>query len=315
MNIYNVFGLTAFFFTLKYLAKTFKLSRESAIIFAVSFTILHGVIRWVLAQTIDIWMSVFFALSLALLQRPAKTWKYFLMLGAALGMVMGSKYTGPAYTLFLLLIYGKNLLRSVNFKRFIAFAIPFSLFGLSWYIRNYLLTGDPYFPQSIPFFKGIPWHILDEPVWKMFLKFPKVWFDAFVSEYTVWFLALPFALIFAFKQKNRDIIRLAVLGLLSFIIYFFLPSGPFPNLITSGFRYTYATFIPFMLAVFLLAKKFNKETELGVIALTNMLILPELSYHPKILLALIPTGLIIFFPSKIKKAYQSVKQKYSRHGR
>jgi hypothetical protein len=46
--------------------------------------------------------------------------------------------------------------------------------------------------------------------------------------------------------------------------------------------------------VFLLAKKLNKEKELAIIAVTNMIILPELSYHPKILILLIPIALLTF---------------------
>lgn len=304
INIYNVIGLIALFFALRFLARSFKLSPEMSVIFAVSFSIVHGVIRWVNAQTIDAWLAVFFALSLALLQNPKKSWLYFLNLGVALGMVMGGKYTGPAFVFFLFLIYGKNLITKLTVKNILAFSFPFLILGISWYIRNYVLTGDPYFPQTIPFFKGIPYEVLADPVGKMALRFPKVWFDALISEYTVWSLALFLTPILAFKFKDAVLIKLSILGLLSFVIYFFLPSGPTPSLITSGFRYTYPAFIPLILGVFLLTKRFKRENLLAVVAITNLLILPELSYHPKILLILIPIALLIFredlFPGKLK---------------
>lgn len=304
INIYNVVGLVVLYISLKRLAKAFGLNKNIGTIFAVSIVISHGVIRWVLAQTIDIWMSTFFVLTLTLLQNPKKTLKYFLLLGFTSGMLFGSKYTAPAYTLFLFLIFGRKLLKTINFKNIIVFLLPFFTFGFSWYLRNYILTGDPYFPQSIPFFAGIPWHILDEPVWKMLLRFPKVWFDAFISEYTIWAPALIAAPILAFKHKNKLDIKLVILGLLIFAIYFFLPSGPFPNLITSGFRYTYAAFIPFILVLFINAQRFNKEVILAVIAIANLLVMPELSYHPKLLIFLIPIALLIYkedlFHQKLK---------------
>jgi hypothetical protein len=315
INIYNVIGSIGLFFALKYLAKTFKLSFAMSVIFAVSFVTLHGVIRWINAQTIDIWLATFFSLSLALIQSPKKTLRYFLLLGLSLGMVTGSKYVGPAFTVFLLLIYGKNILSKLSIKYLFVFSIFFLVFGASWYIRNYFLTGDPYYPQSILFFKGVEFHILDQPVWRMFLMFPKVWFDAFISEYTVWSLSLvvvPVIVIF-FKQKEYS--KLLILGALNFAIYFFLPSGPFPNLITSGFRYTYPAFIPLILLIFMIAQKFKKETELAIIALTNMVILPEISYHPKILILLIPIALIIFRFLKVEETDKFVEQKHTRKGR
>lgn len=293
INIFNVFGIAALFFALRYLARTFKLSPEMSTIFAVSLSILHGVIRWVNAQTIDAWLAVFFAISLALLQKPKKTWKYFLGLGFSFGMIMGGKYTGPAYVLFLILVYGKSLLSKINLKNFLLFVFPFLILGASWYIRNYILTGDPYFPQTIPFFKGIPYEVLSAPVWKMFLKFPKVWLDAFISEYTIWFLALVITPFFAIRNKNKELFKLSILGFLSFTIYFFLPSGPNADLITSGFRYTYPAFIPFILGIFLLAQRYKKEVLISIIAVTNTLVLPELSYHPKILFILIPIALLV----------------------
>jgi hypothetical protein len=278
--------------------------------------------RWALSQTIDVWLASFFGLSLILLQTPKKTYKYFLFLGFALGMLFGSKYTGPAFAFFLLLFFGKKILKILNFKRFLAFLATFIPLGLFWYIRNYILTGDPYFPQSIPFFKGVPWHILDYPVWKIIFLTPNtiiVWLQAFISEYTVWCLALITVPVVYFMTKKHlnivlrsQIFKLMLLALFCLVVYLFLPSGPYPNLITSGFRYTYPAFVCLILAVFLFAKIFAKEEILGIIAVTNMLIMPELSYHPKILIALIPVAIAIFYPSKIENFYKLCKKYYTR---
>jgi hypothetical protein len=322
LNLFGVAGVILFFFAMRALAKSYDLSDNLSIIFATSLATLHTVIRWIMSQTIDVWLAAFFGLSIVFLRRPVKSYKHFLILGITLGMLFGSKYTGPAYTMFLLILYGKETFKLLNLRRLLAFLTPFSVLGLSWYIRNYVLTGDPYFPQTIPFFKGIDYHILDEAVWKMFIYFrngPIIWLHAFISEYTVWclvVLVVPILYFLTFKNVNRifrlGIQKLIFLALLSFTVYLFLPSGPTPSLITSVFRYTYPAFIPCILALFIYAKKFAKEEFLAVIAVTNMLIVPELSYHPKILIALVPVALAIFYPSKIKKLYEFIKERYSR---
>ena len=321
LNLFNVVGVIVFFFVMFHLARSFELSRESSILFATSLASLHLTMRWILSQTVDIWLAIFLGLSIILMRNPRKTWKYFLTLGAVLGILFGSKYSAPAYTFFVIILFGRQVLRYLNLKRLVAFLVPFSVLGLSWYIRNLILTGDPYFPQTIPFFKGIPYHVLDDAVWKMFIYFrggPIIWIQSAISEYTVWclvLLAAPFIYIWTRKRVSTafrsNITKLLILSLLSFIVYLLLPSGPSPSLITSVFRYTYPVFIPLILCIFIYAKRFKKEEVLGVIAVTNMLIMPELSYHPKILIALIPIALLIFYPSKVQTYYKSIKKNYS----
>ena len=268
-NLFDVAGILFLFFVAKGLAESYGLSHDTSIIFATTMATLHTITRWISTQTIDVWLLSFFALSVVLLRKQKQNYLHFFTLGAALGMVLGSKYTGPAYVVFLLLIFGKDLVKKLNFKKLIAFLIPFSVLGLSWYFRNYLLTGDPYFPQSIPFFKGVPFHMLDYPVWRTLFVWPRglsTWLNAYFSEYSVWFFVLPlvpvlFLLTRKFVKNNlrREIVKLLLLGLLSYIIYFFLPSGPFPQTVTSCLRYTYPAFICFILCIFLYAKRFKKE--------------------------------------------------------
>lgn len=311
LNIFDVFGVIFFFFVMYKVGRSYGLTNNFSVIFASSMGTLHTIMRWVLSQTIDVWLASFFGLSLILIRKPDKTIRYFLSLGICLGMLFGGKYSGPVYFLILIILFGKSLLKFINFKRIIVFLIPFSLLGLSWYVRNLILTGDPYFPQDIPFFKGIEYHVLDYPAGQMLLKYPKVWLNALISEYTVWSLSLLTAPILFFRFRNKlgktlttDIGKLLIISVLCLIVYLFLPSGPTPSLITSVFRYTYPAFVCLILSIYLLAKKFGKEVFLGIIALTNMIILPELSYHPKILIFLIPIALLIWqedlFPRKLK---------------
>jgi len=305
LNIYNVVGLIILVFVLYQLALQFGLEKNYAIIFAATFCTIHTVVRWLSAQTIDIWLAIFFSLTLILLQKPEKKISYFLKLGFSAGMLIGTKYTGPLFLLVLCLFYFKQLLKSINVQRFIVFLFPFTLVGLFWYIRNYVLTGDPYYPQSIPFFRGKEWHILDWAVWKIIFLYPtgfiRTW-NAFVSEYTVWVVSLPFTIFFLISKykkintaKYRNIVILICIGLMNFIIYFFLPSGPYDNLMVTGFRYTYPAFIPLILSVFIIAQKYKREEFLSVISLINMIMIAELSYHPKILLLYVPVGLLVYF--------------------
>jgi hypothetical protein len=238
-------------------------------------------------------------------------------------MLFGSKYSAPIFTIFLLAVFVKQILKYINFRRLIAFLIPFSILGLSWYIRNYILMRDPYYPKSIPFFNGVPgWNMMIFPVWNVIFKWSGgflVWINAFISEYTVWcfaFLTIPILYFLTYKHLNktlfRDISKLLLIAYPCFFVYLFFPSGPYPNLVTSGFRYTYPAMIPLILCVFIYAKRYAKEEILAIIAVTNMLIMPELSYHPKILIALIPIALAIFYPSKVEKLYQLIKKPYTR---
>lgn len=304
VSLFDVLGVFVFFFSMYLLGKTYGLNRNLSIIFASSLGTLHTVMRWISSQTIDVWLAAFFGFTLVLLNKPKKTWRYFALLGTVLGFVFGGKYTGPVYFLFLIIIFGWGAIKKINLKNIICFIIPFSIFGISWYVRNYILTGDPYFPQSIPFFKGIEYHVLDYPAGGMILKYPKVWFDALFSEYMIWSLSLIVAPVLIIKFKNKLDIKLFIFFVLCFIVYLFLPSGESPSLITSGFRYTYVAFIPLVLIIFINAQKYKKEMVLSIVALTNMIVLPELSYHPKLLFFLIPIALLIWkvdlFPQKLK---------------
>jgi hypothetical protein len=322
LNLFDLVGIVFLFFVMRAFAKSYDFSDNLSIIFATSIASLHTIMRWILSQTIDMWLVSFFVLSIILLRNPRKSYRYFLSLGAALGMFFGTKYSAPIFTIFLLAVFGKNVLKTLNLKRLVVFLVPFFVFGLSWYIRNYILTGDPYYPKTIPFFNGVlGWNMMEYPVWTVIFKWSGgflVWINAFISEYTVWslaILAVPVLYFILHKYLNKtlrqEIAKLILVAYPCFFIYLSFPSGPYPNLVTSGFRYTYTAMIPLILSLFIFAKRFAKEEILGLIAITNMLIFPELSYHPKILVALIPEALVIFYPSKIEKFYETVKKRYA----
>ncbi len=303
-NLYNVFGVIFLFFSLLFLGKNFKLSRELNVIFATSIVTLNGIVRWLDTQIIDIYLAAFFVLSLALLKNPEKKISYFIKLGLVLGMLIGSKYTGMLFASVLFIIFIKNLLPFLSFRNIVAFATPFFLVGLSWYLRNYLRTGNPTYPQGFLFFKDAGFDILKFQVIKVVTG---SWYgligtlNAFISEYMVWVLAVPISLYSGVKKllkrtsDDKGIYSLLLVGILNLVIYAFLPSDNKDYIMVSVIRYSYSAMIPFILALFLVAKKLKKEKVLGVVTISSMMWVgfPTL-YNPKLVFVFIPIALFIF---------------------
>src|SRR4029079_8684789 len=135
-------------------SRRFGLEKNLSIVFGVSIVTLYTMFRWVNTQIIDIWLVMWFMLALGFLQKPEKTLRYFLFLGISLGMLVGSKYTGPIFTLVLAIFYFMRVWKVVNIQRIIVFLIPFVFLGSLWYLRNYLIAGNPLYPQPFLFFKS-----------------------------------------------------------------------------------------------------------------------------------------------------------------
>lgn len=305
INTFNILGLIVLFLVCFYTAKRFDLDRDLSTVFAGSIVTLHTMLRWANTQIIDIWLGVWFVLVLGILQKPEKSIRYFLFLGLASGMLIGSKYTGPIFLLILFIFYGKKLLKFLNLQRIIAYIIPFGLVGLSWYLRNYLVMGNPFYPQGFLWFKDGGFTILNTNVWRATLLFPNGimnFINALISEYGLWAVSIftP-VLLFSKKVRNANYVPLILTGSFCFIVFLFLPSDRFYNIAVSVFRYSYPVFITFILAIFLIARKFGKEKILVIFALANMLIIPELHYRPKFLILLLPVVFLVFYEDEIRK--------------
>jgi hypothetical protein len=296
-NLFNLLGLTLlFFFSIK-LGKTFKASDSSAIIFATSVVFFNSVLRLVTAQTIDIWLAVFFVLSLILLKSKDKGVGYYIKLGLALGFLIGVKYSGLFYASGLVLLFGKDLFGKNYLKNFFLFVVPVIFTGGIWYIRNYILTGNPIYPGSLFNFTGHPEFVLQNwnPL-RTLIKIPGgIWrfIQALISEYLIWpfsYLVLT-ALIIKRKLSNSGG-KLAALGLINFGIYLFLPSWP-ENLV-SDLRYLFPSFIPMLLGLFLLAERYKKSNELYIVAiLSSVSVLAQFAYRPKIIIVWLLTIVVI----------------------
>lgn len=303
LNLYNVLAYLILFFVARRLGGTFGLKKNLALIFASSVCLLPVVVRWLSAQTVDIWLADFFLMSMILLERMGRGWQYFLKLGFCLGMVVGTKYSGPFFAGILGFIYFKKLINCLSLSRALVFMIPFTVFGLSWYLRNIWLVGNPFYPQPFLGFAGDPsWPKLDWPVWRTILFSPQMMVNAFIGEYLGWVVLLLAAPVFLIKTfiRNKNILTdktalLFLIGITNFIFYLLLPAFNSYTVMVSNIRFTYPSLIPLMLAFFLVAKKFKKETELLLfVVICGLFVLPFLDYHPKLILLLLPTAYLIF---------------------
>lgn len=299
LNLYNVLGILCLFIACYFLGKKAGLSKDSSLIFAVSFCSLTAVIRWMNVQIVDIWMAVFYGGALALLVKPEKNKRYFLKLGIAVGMILGTKYSGPLFIAILLLFFGKNIFRPFSFRRILLFIIPVTVLGLFWYLRNFIVMGNPLYPISFLSFPGVKDWALEIPVWRAILNYPMSFSTAVLSEYLGWSLLVIPAILYSGYQllKKRTLSFsniLLLLSLCNLIVYLLLPNGASYRVHVSNLRYSYPVFLPFLLSIFLIAKKHNWEEYLGIFALANILFVLQFPYHPKLLIIYIPLAFFIW---------------------
>ena len=300
LTLSNIFATIILFFCLWKLALVFRLQHYYALIFALTFTTLNVVVRWLNAVGIDVWVGVFFTSAIILLKNPKKSLLYFAKLGFVLGMLVGSKYTTPVFTLVLLCFYIRNILRVINLPRILVFLVPFSIFGLFWYIRNYLLVHNPFYPLEAFGFKGKL--LFTDRVWNVTLKHTIQMFDSGLAEYKMWLFVVIIALgwlVYQYVIKKRyklnSINELFLIGLMNFLFYFTFPTSEQPWIMVSSLRYSFPAFIPLILGVFLLAAKYRMEEMIGYIALGNMIMVTSLAYYPKLVFFYIPLVILVFY--------------------
>jgi hypothetical protein len=312
LTISNLFASIVLFFCCFFLARKFKLEYYFAIFFATTICTLTVISRWFNAISIDVWMAIWFSLSIILLEKPEKTWRFFLFLGITFGMLVGSKYSGWPFIFVLLLVYGKVIFRKINILRFLIFLIPFSMLGLFWYVRNYLAVDNPMWPICLLWFPCTHIYETIPQMWNTTLLYPVDMFNAFFGEYKLWCLSLllPFLVLYArFKRKDslpHGVILLCFIGFTNFLFLSVAPTDHHPWIMVSSFRYSYPMFIPLILSIFLLASHYKKEIWIGYFALANMLPVLTMSYYPKLVLFYLPFAFLCFY---ILKRYESTQKK------
>lgn len=306
LTLTNIFATIILFFSCWKLALTFRLKHYYALLFALTFITLNAVLRWQNAISIDIWVGVFFTWGIILLESPKKSLIYFAKLGFVLGMLIGSKYSVWYFIITLALFYIRKLFSVLSLSRFIAFFIPFTFFGLFWYIRNFIYTQNPFYPLTAFGFKGV--YLYRYTLWQGVLQYPLNMFNAAFGEYKIWIFCIFIAvivLIYNFVIKKRHTLntinKLFFIGLLNFSFFLTFPTSEQTWIMVSSFRYSYPVFIPLMLGTFLLAAKYKREELIGYIAVANMINTITIAYYPKLVLIYLPVALLIFLFNSRKK--------------
>jgi len=306
VNWFCLLGWIILFFLLKKLGNHFGLSNPLSLVFATTFTSTLSILRQIPTQSIDVWMGVWFVMLMILLEKPAKTLRYVLLLGTVVGMLIGSKYSGPIY-LIVFLVYAKALFKIVSSKRIVAFLTPVLLIGVFWYVRNYLAWGTPIYPGTLLWMQGIP--DLDLPkymLWKLILAGNVYgFFEALVSEYLIWaFSVIPVGIFFIKNLKHRNqpemkkIFRLIAVSFLVLLVSLLLSFKP--NFEISNMRYLFPLIILFTLSSFLIAQKYKREKEIAVVALLNAVAaVSYLVYHPKLVILFFFIVGILYIKTKV----------------
>lgn len=193
LTLSNILAMSVLLVCLYKLSRTFKLNQYFSLLYALTFITLNAIVRWQNAISIDVWVAVFFCVGIILLETPQKSVQYFIKLGFVLGMLIGSKYTTSYFLILFLLFYTKKIIKYINTERIIAFFIPFLALGLFWYIRNYFLKGNPFYPVSFLGYKGVL--NFKDIVWNQILTHPLALLNAAFSEYHLWIFSFILALI------------------------------------------------------------------------------------------------------------------------
>jgi hypothetical protein len=289
INLFGVLGLFLLFFSAKKAAEVFGISKDLSIIYGVSLASLPSVLRWPLTQTVDIWVLVFFLTTLYFLIEKDKKDKHYFLLGLSSSALVGSKFTGLFFFLILIFLFGKDKLIKLKLKSVLFFAVPFLVFGLSWYIRNFALTGNPFYPANFFFLQGdknFPdiasgnWsvfaNIINSP--GFIYRLTEAWF----SEFFIWGLSLALPVYLIIKKKGSEILnRLSVAFALIFTVFlFFPPAEP----VISNMRYVYPAVALLILQAFIFFGN-KKAVQLGSFAiLATAFSVTSLDYHPKLII-------------------------------
>ena len=285
-----------------FLAMQSKVSRDTAVIYAITVISLTALVRLLLTQTIDIWLAVWFVLSVLTILRYQSTPKAALLLGFSLGMLIGTKFTGPLFALVLCAVFIQELWKRSNLKQGAIIAGTILIVGLSWYLKNFITHGDFFYPSSHPLFHLDEWY-----TWQTITASPANAFyfvQALISEYSFWSLSLLLLPIVCVSPRSTSFMkRLSVISILCFIIHLALPAAAVNVL--SDLRYAAPTFITAILVMFMYAEKIGKAYALSIASLIQVVLVFSLkmSHQPKIFVGYALLLLVGFWFEKEMKAF------------
>ena len=302
LGFYNIIAVILIYFLCFKLARSYLLSKENALLFSTVVVYLNPIVRLISTQKNDLFLLSFFLLFWLLLKIGGKSIKHYFYLGISFGLLIGTKYSGVIFSMPLLVLYVPSYTiihgLKLRLKLFLIFLLPSFLLGGFFYLRNYILKANPFYPVNVLGFKGHPEFIIPTGLDTLFNKstFP-ITLDAFISEYLIW-IFIPIMVIWLFVLRKTR--RLAVNNLPLLLIsagasfaYFLGPSEFIRVNITSNMRFLLETFVALILFIFLAFKNHNLEKYLKLLAILSVFaIIPQLDYYPKLIILWI--GIIAF---------------------
>lgn len=269
LNLFNVWGLVLLFWIVKKLGERVGLNRDEAVVLGAAISLLPTVVRLPMTQLVDIWLAVFWGGWLLLAEKPEKSIKWSLLFGMVSGLMMGTKISGLILLGLGVVFYWRNL------KSFLWIFIALPVGGF-WYIRNWVVMGNPFYPLDFWIWKG---HTIAKLpiVWK-FLVYEKGW-GLFAQSLGSEFLGWVAAFLFPLWLRNKWI----WLGLINLGLFMIMPGSP--GTIVSNCRYLIPAVMTLALGIWIEAKKKKWADTLAVLAVINMaMVLSQISYKPKIVL-------------------------------
>lgn len=299
LTLSNLIAVFCLFFICWKLGGVFKLTFYESLFFATTIVTLNVFVRWYNAVSVDVWLVNFFLLGIILLERPRESLRYALFLGFVLGMLIGSKLSGWYYLIMLSIIYGKSFLVFASFKKVIIFLIPFSVFGLFWYMRNAVLFLNPFYPiafLSLPMKMYFPVKLAT-----IVVSSPRFFFDSLIAEYKLWMFVIPLAIfmnvrqILAHSTVPAQIIKLSLLAIFSFAVFLASPSEYQAEIVVSSFRYSYPAFVLLILLSFIIAKRYHKMEILSILSIASMMMVTSFLYYPKLVFIYAPLSLMVSY--------------------
>ena len=304
LGLFGVFGVGVLFVGAYLLGKELFRERSYAAIFATSVALLHGIIRWSLTQKPDILMTASLAFILWIVLKKKREVLDYLLLGFVCALFIGAKFNGPIYLFVIITPFYKVFVKEFSIKKTIYFLIPFLTIGCSWYIRNVLVTGDPfYFPD---YSNIVSQGSLFNYTLRAYIFQPLMMANAYLSEFMLWSLGIIFVPMYIFikRKKMKDGTNLLITKLFTsaFIILLISLAFPYRALyyqLVGTMRYTLPMIFLIMICVFLIAKKYGHEKLIALISIPIIVVSQMQDYHPKIMLPLVGLIVLIYFRRSI----------------